>query len=119
MGIQLYVAGHEVGHKMCRQFVVQVLTSQYCIERFIRYQGLYKLLAVRPILKFLPPANEVCEDYVFTGVCLSTEGVSLQGGEGGLCSGRSLSRETPLYCKERAVRILLECILVIYSVTRD
>ena len=21
---------------------------------------------------FLPPANEVCEDYVFTGVCLST-----------------------------------------------
>ena len=22
--------------------------------------------------KFLPPANEVCESYVFTGVCLST-----------------------------------------------
>ena len=24
---------------------------------------------------FLPPANEVCEGYVFTGVCLSTGGV--------------------------------------------
>ena len=24
----------------------------------------------------LPPANEVCEGYVFTGVCLSTGGVS-------------------------------------------
>ena len=24
---------------------------------------------------FLPPANEVCEGYVFTGVCLSTPGV--------------------------------------------
>ena len=23
---------------------------------------------------FLPPANEVCEGYVFTGVCLSTRG---------------------------------------------
>ena len=23
---------------------------------------------------FLPPANEVCEGYVFTGVCLSTGG---------------------------------------------
>ena len=25
-------------------------------------------------LKSLPPANEVCEGYVFTGVCLSTGG---------------------------------------------
>ena len=29
--------------------------------------------------KLLPPANEVCEGYVFTGVCLST------GGGGGMC----------------------------------
>ena len=29
----------------------------------------------------LTPANEVCEGYVFTGVCLST------GGGGGVCSG--------------------------------
>ena len=45
---------------------------------------------------FLPPANEVCEGYVFTGVCLSTgglcpkgslfRGVSVQRG-GGLCLG--------------------------------
>ena len=26
------------------------------------------------LLIFLPPANEVCEGYVFTGVCLSTGG---------------------------------------------
>ena len=28
---------------------------------------------------FLPPANEVCEGYVFTGVCLSTGGVHGRG----------------------------------------
>ena len=32
---------------------------------------------------FLPPANEVCEDYVFTGVCLSTgRGACVAGGGG-------------------------------------
>ena len=28
-----------------------------------------------PFVEFLPPANEVCEGYVFTGVCLSTGGM--------------------------------------------
>ena len=73
----------------------------------------------------LPPANEVCDGYVFTDVCLST-GRSLSGGSlsgglclGGLCPGReSLSgrppwTETPPYGNKRAVRILLECILVL------
>ena len=32
---------------------------------------------------YLPPANEVCEGYVFTGVCLSTVGVCLW--PGGVC----------------------------------
>ena len=27
--------------------------------------------------KYLPPANEVCEGYVFTGICLPTDGRSL------------------------------------------
>ena len=32
-------------------------------------------------MTFLPPANEVCEGYVFTGVCLSTGGGRVwQGG---------------------------------------
>ena len=31
------------------------------------------------IVMFLPPANEVCEGYVFTGVCLSTRGVCVSG----------------------------------------
>ena len=30
--------------------------------------------------EFLPPANEVCEGYVFTGVCLSTGEASVAGG---------------------------------------
>ena len=29
---------------------------------------------------FLPPVNEVCEGYVFTGVCLSAGGVCMAGG---------------------------------------
>ena len=52
----------------------------------------------------LPPANAVCEADVFTGVCLSTGGVSVM--------------ETPRYGNVRAVRILLECILVLeFSIT--
>ena len=31
-------------------------------------------------LSFFPPANEVCEGYVFTGVCLSTGGGYVAGG---------------------------------------
>ena len=94
--------------------------------------------------QLLPPANEVCEVYVFTGVYLSTGEwglcpggpLSKMGGflswGGGLCLGgslskmggvsvlgrRSLSREgvsvkrDPPYSYVRAVRILLECILV-------
>ena len=60
---------------------------------------------------FLPPTNEVYEGYVFTGVCQ----------QGGLCpGGGSLSRgvsvrETPPYGYLRAVRILLECILVLHQ----
>ena len=76
----------------------------------------------------LPPANEVCEGIVFTGVCLSggsqsgggaflSRGLCRGGGVGvqrdlcwgGLCPGGSLY---PPYGKERAVRILLECNLV-------
>ena len=71
----------------------------------------------------LPPANEVCEGYVFTGVCLSTRGgvlVSVQGAlcpGAGHCPGGSLSRvgglcqgdketpwtETPPYGNKRTV----------------
>ena len=37
---------------------------------------------------FLPPTNEVCEGYVFTGVCLSTGGACVTGAcmvGGGMC----------------------------------
>ena len=32
------------------------------------------------VMSYLPPANEVCEGYVFTGVCLFTGGYLLLGG---------------------------------------
>ena len=35
--------------------------------------------------RLLPPANEVCEGYVFTGVCLSTVGGGMRGCSGGAC----------------------------------
>ena len=78
----------------------------------------------------LPSANEVWGKVIqkrFSvhrgGLCLgglSPEGSlsrgSLSQGSlclGGVCSGGFLSRETPRYGKERAVHILLECILVL------
>ena len=49
-------------------------------------------LAVLRYLIFLPPANEVCEGYVFTCVCLSTGGCAWQGacvhGRGACMCGR-------------------------------
>ena len=101
----------------------------------------------------LPPANEVCEGYVFTGVCLSTGGgrawqgvvhggggmhgggcVCVGGMHGGGCAwlgacmvGACMTgghvwhacppprTDTTATVNERAVRILLECILVTLS----
>ena len=40
-------------------------------------------ILVECILVLLPPANEVCEGYVFTGVCLSTGGVCVVAPVGG------------------------------------
>ena len=90
----------------------------------------------------LPPANEVCEGYVFTGVCLSTGGACVACGRGayiardrggeacvaggcawlvacmaggvhGMAGGACMPQQIPWdTVNERAVRILLECILV-------
>ena len=88
-------------------------------------------------LDLLPPPNEVCEGNVFTGVCLSTGGFSVQGeglcprgvsvkggslsrgkvsveglsGGGGCLSRKSLSGRPP-YGNVQEVCIPLECILV-------
>ena len=50
-----------------------------------------KLQATKVVFQclFLPPANEFCEGYVFTGVCLST------GGGVCLCSGGMSATHTP------------------------
>ena len=69
---------------------------------------------------FLPSANEVCEGYVFTGVCLSVhEGSPWQRPP---VHRPPVDRDPPGQRlpldrdngNERAVRILLECILVFY-----
>ena len=39
----------------------------------------HRILLKEPKNKLLPPANEVCEGYVFTGVCLSTGGGGVHG----------------------------------------
>ena len=71
---------------------------------------------------FLPPANEVCEGYVFTRVCHSVH----RGGSASVHAGiPPWSRPNPPGAEpppeqcmlgdtanKRAVRILLECILV-------
>ena len=85
-------------------------------------------------LSYLPPATKLRQGNVFTPVCDSvhrgggvsvpacttghmTRGVSVLGGaslsRGGL-SRETPYTETPSYGNERAVRILLECILVLY-----
>ena len=37
------------------------------------------------LIEFLPPANEVCEGYVFTPVCQSFQSQGDMHGEGGAC----------------------------------
>ena len=48
---------------------------------------LYILLSDRDREPLLPPANEVCKGYVFTGVCLFTRGTWVAGGNAwqGVC----------------------------------
>ena len=89
----------------------------------------YRKMEIRALL---PPANEVCEGYVFTPVCHSVHGGKglHRGGRGlhtgGSASGGSVSNgicilgvvQTPPWIlldtvNERVVRILLECILVV------
>ena len=40
-----------------------------------------------PYLSLLPPANEVCEGYVFTGVCHSVHRGGVRGCSGGVGGG--------------------------------
>ena len=95
-------------------------------------------LSVTQRVSLLPPANEVCEGYVFTGVCLSTRGDVCLWSRGVSATplGRHPQADTPPdqtphptrhptradnpptpsegsdTVNKRAVRIPLECILV-------
>ena len=58
--------------------VEQISWRAVKLQIFMRFNKNHDVLN---FYSYLPPANEVCEGYVFTGVCLSTPG----GGCGGLC----------------------------------
>ena len=68
---------------------------------------------------FLPPATKLGQGYIFTGVCDSVHrGVPGPGGvcsRGGSAMGRVPGGDPPGRPLLRAVRILLECILVCTS----
>ena len=53
----------------------------------------------------LPPANEVCEGYVFTGVCLSTRGPCLDA-QGGACL--VAARKGVLGCSQEGACIVVQ-----------
>ena len=110
---------------MCRNEVAQKCPAYFISDLFV--DQLFCTVK-KPTTSSLPPANEVWGKVMFLhlSVILFTGGgsrwVYLGGGEGGLCPGGSLSgeglcQEDPPYGKERAVRILLECILVILMFT--
>ena len=52
-----------------------------CVEQFLSDDlGIQSdVAACKLFFTFLPPTNEVCEGYVFTGVCLSTGGMHGRG----------------------------------------
>ena len=116
--------------------IVTIFTSQVFLISSIQKSQL-----------LLPPANVVCEDYDFTPVCDSVNGEAcmvapggdVRGCSGGVCCGcsggwgacvvargacvvfprggmRRIRRDT---VNEWAVRILLECILVLSYVTNS
>ena len=80
-------------------------------SRLLRQRA--KVVNFKP--QYFPPANEVCEGNVFTGVFLFTGGGGGVSVQGGLCPVGAQSGRPP-YGKERAVRILLECILVFFYI---
>ena len=55
--------------KICDYFQILVITFHTYHQTYLFYSSNF----------LLPPANEVCEGYVFTGVCLSTEGGGVHG----------------------------------------
>ena len=92
---------------------------EYC-ELQIKSSDTKIMYCLFPSFSFLPPATKLGQGYVFTRVCVSVNGgglglcpggVSVPQGSG-LCPGGCLCHGDPPYGNERAVRILLECILV-------
>ena len=74
---------------MCFTTCFKVTSTRNSMELKMILYFFLVLFNFHPLGPLLPPANEVCEGYVFTGVCLFTWGVSVWGGlcPGGLCPG--------------------------------
>ena len=88
----------------CRPWSLVLQNTKYRSSDLSNYSFLFLLTAQFPVyrgkLGLLPPANEVCEGYVFTHVCLSMGGgipACLAAGLGGVVSQHALqvSRPTP------------------------
>ena len=66
-------------------------------------------------LYILPPANEICEGYVFTGVCLSTGGVCSGGGSAlGGCLLPGVFRGGGGRCLVEAPKTFFFCIFFVF-----
>ena len=97
------------------------------IDGILAYQAIERLVSKKASL--LPPATKLRQGYIFTGICDSVHrGGGMRGGGnawlGGVhgCSGACVTCMPPHpgqilrlrhTVNERAVRILLECILVV------
>ena len=64
--------------------------------------------------QILPPVNEVWGKVMFSEVFVCPQGVSVQGVE----TPHLRQRPPPCYGKENAVRVLLECILFILTISK-
>ena len=112
-GVCIQWGGQTPPHRILRdtvnEWAVRILLECILVLLFFKQFEHFVLL--------LPPANEVCEGYVFTGF-LSTGRSALGEGREGVCiqwGGQTppphrILRDT---VNEWAVRILLECILVV------
>ena len=60
------------------------MSSCFSVARFIQKSASVDSKRWPRKILFLPPANEVCEGYVFTGVCLSTGGGVCGCSQGGM-----------------------------------
>ena len=130
MQVHIHCTSVTYARNVFYQHSVPVLKKYFLMRKKVLEKNKHANSIIRgPYFRsLLPPANEVCRGNVFTGVCLSTGGGCVSSmqwprgvcipactGQGGVCPrgcGRHPRRILWDTVNKRAVRILLECILV-------